>query len=193
MRHQKLFRICCQLLGWLLVVLAISGLYLTFYYQPSAAESWRGISDSSRTMPDVVRLLHRSAAFGFVAMSFLVVVLGLSRREDGHEISVLRRVIIAPLPVLAGASMITGFMLPWHQLALWAVRVGTDMKGYGAVLDGQTKYVLGSSGVSSPGDVIRTLALHLGSGILIALWIAVHLRRRPWGQPRKSITVESNL
>ena len=36
----------------------------------------------------------------------------------------------------------TGYLLPWDQLSLWAVTVGTNMMGYTPVFGSQVKYVL---------------------------------------------------
>ena len=36
----------------------------------------------------------------------------------------------------------TGYLLPWDQLALWAVTVGTNMMGYTPVLGTQVRFVL---------------------------------------------------
>jgi len=44
---------------------------------------------------------------------------------------------------LALAATFTGYLLPWDQLSLWAVTVGTNMRGYGPILHGhRVKYVL---------------------------------------------------
>ena len=36
----------------------------------------------------------------------------------------------------------TGYLLPWDQLALWAVTVGTNMMGYTPVFGSQVRFVL---------------------------------------------------
>ena len=36
----------------------------------------------------------------------------------------------------------TGYLLPWDQLALWAVTVGTNMMGYTPVFGDQVRFVL---------------------------------------------------
>jgi len=36
----------------------------------------------------------------------------------------------------------TGYLLPWDQLALWAVTVGTNMIGYTPVFGSQVRFVL---------------------------------------------------
>ena len=36
----------------------------------------------------------------------------------------------------------TGYLLPWDQLALWAVTVGTNMGGYSPVLGDQVRFAL---------------------------------------------------
>jgi quinol-cytochrome oxidoreductase complex cytochrome b subunit len=36
----------------------------------------------------------------------------------------------------------TGFLLPWDQLALWAVTVGSDLQGYTALFDPVVRFGL---------------------------------------------------
>ena len=36
----------------------------------------------------------------------------------------------------------TGYLLPWDQLSLWAVAVGTNMMGYTPVFGNQVRFVL---------------------------------------------------
>ncbi len=48
----------------------------------------------------------------------------------------------------------TGYLLPWDQLALWAVTVGTNMMGYTPVFGNEVRFVL----LGQPGDRHRDAA-----------------------------------
>ena len=52
----------------------------------------------------------------------------------------------------------TGYLLPWDQLALWAVTVGTNMAGYTPVFGEEVRFVLLGKGDQSgdPASMVRT-------------------------------------
>ena len=55
----------------------------------------------------------------------------------------------------------TGYLLPWDQLALWAVTVGTNMMGYTPVFGTQVRFVL-LGGVEIGSDtLLRWYTLHV--------------------------------
>ena len=72
----------------------------------------------------------------------------------------------------------TGYLLPWDQLALWAVTVGTNMMGYTPVFGGRCgTSLLGSKEIS--GDtLLRWYSLHvLLLPFVIVIFMAVHFWR----------------
>jgi quinol-cytochrome oxidoreductase complex cytochrome b subunit len=88
-----------------------------------------------------LRGVHRLAATLFVPA-----VGALAIASIGFFLARRNRAPIA-LPLLAGAATLaaafTGYLLPWDQLALWAVTVGADMRGYGPILrHHEVKYVI---------------------------------------------------
>ncbi|MGH9190425.1 MAG: cytochrome b N-terminal domain-containing protein [Acidimicrobiales bacterium] len=110
---------------FLSVVLVATGLWLIVGYRPSSDEAWNDIwLLSSDQWP---RRAHRLAgalltyAAGFLML--LSLVLGIGGRRWGRTAGAVG---IAVLAVVGG---FTGFLLPWDQLALWAVTVGTNMRG----------------------------------------------------------------
>ena len=72
----------------------------------------------------------------------------------------------------------TGYLLPWDQLALWAVTVGTNMAGYAPVFGDQVKFVL-LGGVEVTGStLLRLYVLHvLFLPFIIVIFMAVHFWR----------------
>jgi quinol-cytochrome oxidoreductase complex cytochrome b subunit len=72
----------------------------------------------------------------------------------------------------------TGYLLPWDQLAYWAVTVGTEMAGYVPFIGQQVRdMLLGGTTVSSA-TLLRFYVLHvavLPTAIVIVL--TVHLWR----------------
>ena len=55
----------------------------------------------------------------------------------------------------------TGYLLPWDQLALWAVTVGTNMMGYTPVFGSSVKYVLLGSKEIGNDTLLRWYVLHV--------------------------------
>lgn len=102
-------RVAFAVLGVLLAVLVATGLWLTFDYRP-------GVDQPLRT-------LHRLASFAAVPVGLLVPAIAVARKRRAGVV-----VAVAFLMALIAASM-TGYLLPWDQLALWAVTVGERWSG----------------------------------------------------------------
>jgi quinol-cytochrome oxidoreductase complex cytochrome b subunit len=72
----------------------------------------------------------------------------------------------------------TGYLLPWDQLAIWAVTVGTNMMGYTPVFGRQVKFVLVGGLEVGPPTLIRWYVLHvLALPFVAVLLMAVHFWR----------------
>ncbi len=113
---------------FLFLVLTVTGILLMFYYRPSVDLAYRDMKDLEYavSMGWFIRAMHRWAAHSMV----LIVILHMVRvfltgsykspREFNWAIGVI-------LLVLTLLLSFTGYLLPWDQLALWAVTVGTNM------------------------------------------------------------------
>ncbi|HET7152295.1 MAG TPA: cytochrome b N-terminal domain-containing protein [Candidatus Kapabacteria bacterium] len=112
----------------LFIVLTITGVILMFYYHPSAEYAY---NDMKYLMHDVafgpfIRNMHRWAAHAMVITvmlhMFRVFLTGSYKppRQFNWGIGVI-------LLVLTFLLSFTGYLLPWDQLAIWAVTVGTNM------------------------------------------------------------------
>jgi quinol-cytochrome oxidoreductase complex cytochrome b subunit len=115
----------------LFVVLLASGLYLTFRYRPSSTVAPRGV------LLDTTVRVHQVAAYLLLIDALaLAVVVVLGTR--GHR--PLRRRIAAAVAAVAVslttvAAIVSGRLLPWDQLALWAVTTGNRVRSIRGVLD----------------------------------------------------------
>jgi quinol-cytochrome oxidoreductase complex cytochrome b subunit len=72
----------------------------------------------------------------------------------------------------------TGYLLPWDQLSLWAVTVGTNMMGYTPVFGTQVRFVLlGGAEIGGP-TLLRWYVLHvLMLPFVIVIFMAIHFWR----------------
>jgi quinol-cytochrome oxidoreductase complex cytochrome b subunit len=167
-------------LGVDVLVLTLSGIALFFVYRPTARQSWNdlfaGNTDSAARLSEVLRYVHllasRLAVFTAVAAGMLVVLAKppVARRWT----AVAHGTGIA---VTAVAASFTGFLLPWDQLALWAVTVGSNMSGYRPLFGPTVRFVLLGGAEVSRGTILLWLLVHmlvlgpLLAGLVLLAWL----------------------
>ena len=72
----------------------------------------------------------------------------------------------------------TGYLLPWDQLALWAVTVGTNMMGYTPVFGEQVRFVLLGGVEIGTDTLLRWYVLHvLLLPFVLVIFMAIHFWR----------------
>jgi quinol-cytochrome oxidoreductase complex cytochrome b subunit len=72
----------------------------------------------------------------------------------------------------------TGYLLPWDQLALWAVAVGTNMMGYSPVIGEQVRFVLLGGVEIGAETLLRWYVLHvLLFPFVTVIFLAIHFWR----------------
>jgi len=72
----------------------------------------------------------------------------------------------------------TGYLLPWDQLALWAVTVGSNMAAYTPVIGDQVSFALVGGVQITPDTLLRWYVLHvLFLPFIIVIFMAVHFWR----------------
>jgi quinol-cytochrome oxidoreductase complex cytochrome b subunit len=112
---------------FLFLVESVTGILLMFYYRPVAAAAYSDIMALREDVPlGIMREIHRWGAHAMVITVWLhmfrVFMTGSYKppREFNWGIGVV-------LLVLTLLLSFTGYLLPWDQLAIWAVTVGTNM------------------------------------------------------------------
>src|ERR671933_582616 len=72
----------------------------------------------------------------------------------------------------------TGYLLPWDQLGIWAVTVGTNMAGATPFVGEQTRFLLIGGYEISDNTLVRWYVLHvIGMPLITAVLMAVHFWR----------------
>jgi quinol-cytochrome oxidoreductase complex cytochrome b subunit len=72
----------------------------------------------------------------------------------------------------------TGYLLPWDQLALWAVTVGTNMMGFTPVFGQEVRFVLLGGAEIGSETLLRWYVLHvLFLPFVIVIFMAIHFWR----------------
>jgi cytochrome b6 len=112
---------------FLFLVETITGLLLMFYYRPTVEYAWVDMVDLREAAAfGIMRELHRWGAHAMVIAVWLhmfrVFMTGSYKppREFNWNVGVI-------LLVLTLLLSFTGYLLPWDQLAIWAITVGSNM------------------------------------------------------------------
>ncbi|MBI3321295.1 MAG: cytochrome b N-terminal domain-containing protein, partial [Candidatus Omnitrophica bacterium] len=177
---------------YLFLVLTVTGILLMFYYRPASSLAYQDVKDLTFavTLGALLRNMHRWAAHLMV----IVVILHMVRvfltgaykppREYNWVVGVI-------LLVMTLFLSYTGYLLPWDQLALWAVTVGAQMAANSPMLGNEGPFRLpfittandarfGLIGGTVIGDatLIRFYVLHcIAVPFLFCLFLCVHLWR----------------
>jgi quinol-cytochrome oxidoreductase complex cytochrome b subunit len=114
----------------LFLITLVTGVLLMFYYVPDVNLAYQDMKDLAYVVPfgQFLRNLHRWAAEGMV----LTVLLHMARVFYSGSYRPPREfnwVIGVGLLVMTLLLSYTGYLLPWDQLAYWAITVGANMAG----------------------------------------------------------------
>ncbi len=150
-----------------LLILSVTGVVLMFLYVPSVERAYWSIKDLEHAVSFgwLLRRLHRISAHLMVALVFLHMFrVFLTGSYKAGEITRSARpfnwVIGVSLLVLTLLLSFTGYLLPWDQLAFWAITVGTNIAA-AVPFVGETmrQYLLGGTMIGQP-TLIRFYVLH---------------------------------
>ncbi|GIW81711.1 MAG: hypothetical protein KatS3mg105_3518 [Gemmatales bacterium] len=175
----------------LFLLLVATGIPLMVYYKPSVDQAYDSMKEIQFIVPTgrFVRNVHRWAAHGMV----VCVILHMARAFYTAAYKGERKfnwVVGMILFVLTLGLSFTGYLLPWDQLAFWAVTIGseiaqsprelTDALGITAWFDiggFQKRLLLGANQVGQEG-LIRFYVLHvMVLPLLMGIFLAVHFWR----------------
>ncbi len=150
-------------------LLFVSGTYLVFFYQPTAAQAWSDIYDLQEggriEFGLFVRRLHSWTTIVWIA-SLIPFVLFEAMRNSGRVALLLGVAFIGGV-----AAMLSGLFLPWDQLALWSVTVGTDMIGYTPIFGDDVRFVLVNGQEVAVSTIRRALIIHVIVGSAVTLLV----------------------
>jgi quinol-cytochrome oxidoreductase complex cytochrome b subunit len=177
----------------LFAILVVTGILLMFYYVPDVDRAYESMKDLQFAVPFGVflRNVHRWSAHAMV----LAVILHMARvfytgsyrppREFNWVLGVL----------LLGLTLVmsfTGYLLPWDQLAFWAVTVGTNMASStplightgpfheltGARIDNDIRFALLGGTLVGQNALLRFYVLHcVAIPLVLVLLLAIHFWR----------------
>jgi quinol-cytochrome oxidoreductase complex cytochrome b subunit len=179
--HVKITHTYCLggLSFFLFLGLTVTGVLLMFYYVPSVERAYSDIAalETNVRYGSLMRNMHRWMAHGMVitVLLHMMRVFYTGAYKPPREFNWVVGVILLILTLLLS---FTGYLLPWDQLALWAITVGTNMVGSAPVLGDSVVFVMRGGFEVGPNALIRFYTLHvIGLPLVAAIFMAVHFWR----------------
>src|SRR5678816_4018163 len=183
---------------FLFLVETITGVLLMFYYRPTLEWAFNDIlALRDVTSMGILREIHRWGAHAMVITVWLHMyrVFLTGSYKPPREFNWVIGVVLLLLTLLLS---FTGYLLPWDQLAIWAITVGSNMaratpflghEGPGAALlklgdvnlvtiGSDVRFALLGGRFVGAGALLRFYVLHcVGLPLVVAVLMAVHFWR----------------
>ncbi len=146
----------------LMMVLALTGVVLLNNYTPAAPQAYLDILElnSNVWFGELMRNLHHWSAnlLIIVAVLHLIRVFITGAYRPPRELNWLLGMLML---ILVLASNFTGYLLPWDQLAYWAITVGTSIISYLPIIGNWlTRLILGGPEVG-PNTLLNFYSMHI--------------------------------
>jgi cytochrome b6 len=163
----------------LFVLLVITGILLMFYYHPAAPQAYKDMKDLRFVVSNGVflRNLHRLGAQLMVLLVFwhMFHVFYRGGYKPPHEFNWVVGVFLLIVTLFLSY---TGYLLPWDQLAFWAITVGTNIISAMPLIGKKVRFVSLGGNLVGENALLRFYVLHCVVLPLIAIvLIAVHFWR----------------
>jgi quinol-cytochrome oxidoreductase complex cytochrome b subunit len=173
------------------MVLAITGVLLIFVYTPSPEAAYDSMValQTEINFGNLIRNLHHWTGNLMVVVSILHLLrvfytAGFTKPREFNWV-----MGVALMLLIIGANF-TGYLLPWDQLAYWAVTVGTSLLDYIPVIgEPLTRLLLGGPEVSAA-TLTNFYGLHIA---LIPLAIFAIVSFHIWRVRKDTITVPREI
>lgn len=159
--------------------LVASGIYLMFFYVPSPTTAYGDIQilQTQVAFGQFMRNIHRWSAHLMVVavIAHMARVFYRGAYKKPREFNWVIGVVLLILTLLLS---FTGYLLPWDQLAYWAITVGTSLAGFVPLIGQEiSRLLLGGPQVSSA-TLLRFYVLHVALlPTIVVLLVSVHLWR----------------
>ncbi len=164
---------------FLFLVLTITGVYLMFFYIPSTAEAYQNILEieSSIAFGQLIRNMHRWGAHLMVLTVFLhmIRVFYHGAYKPPREFNWVIGVVLLFCTLWLS---FTGYLLPWDQIAFWAITVGTNMARYAPLIPEESSTILLGGVEVGQATLLRFYVMHvIAFPLITAVLLTVHFWR----------------
>lgn len=145
-----------MILGFLFLIMVFTGVILMIYYTPSVETAYQSVKDIVNVVPGgrIIRNMHRWASQGMVIVVFLHLLRVFYTGSYLGNRS-LNWVIGVVLLIITLLSNFSGYLLPWDQLAYWAVTIGSNI----AASAREFTDLLGITNFFDPGGFLKKLLI----------------------------------
>jgi quinol-cytochrome oxidoreductase complex cytochrome b subunit len=164
---------------FLFLNLTVTGVYLMFFYVPSVTRAYQDILsiENSVAFGSFVRNMHRWGAHLMVLTVFLhmIRVFYHGAYKPPREFNWVIGVILLFCTLWLS---FTGYLLPWDQIAFWAITVGSQMATYSPLISDPTSFLLLGGVAVGQGTLIRFYVMHvIAFPLITAILMVVHFWR----------------
>jgi quinol-cytochrome oxidoreductase complex cytochrome b subunit len=160
---------------FLFIVEVITGFILMIYYVPTPEGAYESVWRLMTRVPygELLRDIHRLAAEGMVIFACLHLLRTFLTASYRRERSFTWGTGVMLL-LLTLALSFSGYLLPWDQLAYWAVTIGTSMAAAVPLVGQDLNALLRGGEVIGADGLLRFYQLHvlllpLAAGLLISV------------------------
>ena len=163
----------------LAVILLVTGVLLVFRYEPGVNTAYLSIQaiETKLFFGSLIRAVHHWSANLLLITVFLHLLRvfftgGFKQGRGGNwVVGILLLLIVV-------AFNFTGYLLPWDQLAFWAVTVGTEMAGYVPFMGETVQEILLGGPTVGEATLLRFYVLHVAVlPTMIVMLLMFHLWR----------------
>src|ERR1700686_911763 len=161
------------------IILTVTGILLMLYYHPSVPQAYADMKDLQFVVSAGVflRNLHRWSAHAMVLLVFahMCKVFYRGAYRPPREFNWVVGVVLLILTLLLSY---TGYLLPWDQLAFWAITVGSNILSAVPVLGAKMRFLMLGGNTVNANALLRFYVLHCVILPLFAvMFIAIHFWR----------------
>jgi quinol-cytochrome oxidoreductase complex cytochrome b subunit len=161
------------------LILVITGILLMLYYHPSVPQAYADVKDLKYVVSSglLLRNLHRWSAHAMVFLAFahMFRVFYRGAYRPPREFNWVVGVILLLFTLLLSY---TGYLLPWDQLAFWAITVGTNISAAVPLVGNKFHFLMLGGNQVNANALLRFYVLHCVILPLAAvLFLVVHFWR----------------
>ena len=161
------------------VVLVVTGVLLMLYYHPSVPQAYSDMKDLQFVVSSgmFLRNLHRWSAHAMVLLVFahMFKVFYRGAYRPPREFNWVIGVFLLLTTLLLSY---TGYLLPWDQLAFWAVTVGSNIARAVPLLGGKMRFLLLGGNTVNANALLRFYVLHcVILPLLAVMLVSIHFWR----------------
>jgi cytochrome b6 len=160
-------------------ILTGTGILLMLYYHPSVPQAYADMKDLQFVVSAglFLRNLHRwsAQAMVFLVFAHMFKVFYRGAYRSPREFNWVIGVVLLTLTLFLSY---TGYLLPWDQLAFWAITVGSNIMSAVPVLGQKVRFLMLGGNTVNANALLRFYVLHcVILPLAAAVFIAIHFWR----------------